>query len=286
MYTAKIENLSGSVYVLTGDEPVYQVIGIRGLNPPKAQINTTTIVGLDGAVFNSSKLETRNIVLTIKINGDVETNRLNLYRYFRTKEWCKFYYSNESVDVFIEGYVETVECDLFSNSETAQISIICPYPYFKSVEQIIDDISNTIALFTFPFSIDYDDPIPFSNFILAGEVNVFNSTATETGVEIQIDISASVNEIEIQNTVTGDNITLDYSFLTGDRVIINTNKGQKSVKLIRNGNEINIFSAVQRGSVFFQLAAGDNIFAYLIDDGENNANVNILFKHYDTYRGV
>ena len=154
MFTCKIENSDGAVYVLTGDEPVYQVIKIEGLNPPKAQINTTTIVGLDGAMFNSSKLESRNIVLTIRINGDVETNRQNLYQYFRTKEACTFYYTNQNRDVYIQGYVESVVCDLFSKSELAQISIICPSPYFKSLDEIVSDISNSLALFTFPFSIN------------------------------------------------------------------------------------------------------------------------------------
>lgn len=286
MYTVKIENISGNVYVLTGNEAIYQVVNIVGLNPPKAQINTTTIVGLDGAVFNSSKLETRNIVITVKINGDVEENRLNLYRYFRTKEWCKFYYSNESVDVFIEGYVESVECGLFTNDERAQISIICPYPYFKSVEQIVDDISSTIAQFTFPFSINEGEPIPFSTLLISGETNVYNSTATESGVEIEIDISGAVSDIVIRNTTTGEQISLSYTFQSGDRVFINTNKGQKSVKLVRNGETSNLFSSVQQGSVFFQLNSGDNLFSYLVDDGDNNADVFIYFKHYNTYRGV
>lgn len=286
MYTASIQNKNGDVYVLTGNEPVYQVIDIQGLNPPKAQINTTTIVGLDGAVFNSSKLETRNIVLTVKINGDVEQNRLNLYRYFRTKEWCKFFYSNESRDVYIEGYVESVECGLFSNNEQAQISIICPYPYFKSLEQIVDDISNTLATFVFPFSINVNEPIAFSTFELTRTTNVYNDSSSETGVEIDIDILASCNDIEIKNIVTGEEFLLYYNFQPNDRVVINTNKGQKSVKLIRNGVTTNLFSALQKGSVFFQLASGDNFFGYLIDLGDNNNNVYITFRHYNTYRGV
>ena len=82
MYTAAIENASGSVYVLTGDEPVYQVLSIQGLNPPSAQLNVTNIVGLDGAKYNSARLNTREIVVTVKITGEVEKNRLNLYKYF------------------------------------------------------------------------------------------------------------------------------------------------------------------------------------------------------------
>lgn len=285
MYTAKIENSSGEILTLTGNEPVYQVIDITGLNPPNAQINTSTIVGLDGAIFNSSKLETRNIVLTIKINGDVETNRLRLYGLFRTKEKCTFYYSNSSLDVSINGYVETVDCNLFTNSEMAQISIICPYPYFQSINEILQDFSHVNSLFTFPFSIDIGNPVVISEYSTGG-INVYNGSESETGAIIEINISKSINSIEIKNTTTGDDFTLNYSFLANDKVTINTNKGQKSITLIRNGVISNIFSSLQAGSVFFQLAVGNNLFEYLVDGEENNESVYIVFRYYNVYRGV
>ena len=286
MYEAKIENKNGSVYVLTGNEPIYQVINIVGLNPPNAQINTTSIVGLDGAKFNSSKLEMRNIVLTIKINGDIETNRLNLYNYFRTKEWCKFYYTNNSLNVSIEGYVETVECGLFTNNEMAQISILCPDPYFRSLTEIMTDISSTLSMFVFPFSINLNAPIAFSSYEESRITTIYNASESEIGVIIEINVSIAVSTITIKNTITGEEFTLNYSFQQNDRIIINTNKGQKSVTLIRNGVTTNLFSALQKGSTFFQLSSGMNLFGYLADSGESNEFIQIYFYHRNIYRGV
>lgn len=287
MFQAKIENSSGNVMTLTGVEPTYQVIGISGLNPPSAQINTTTIVGLDGAVFNSSKLQTRNLVLTIKINGNVEQNRLLLYSYFKTKDWCKFYYTNESLDVSIEGYVESVECDLFTNSEIAQISILCPYPYFKSLSEILTDSSKSIPQFYFPFSINVGSPIIISTLDESSGIAVYNGSESETGAMVQINILDACSSIEIKNVTTGDDFEINYSFLANDTVVINTNKGQKSIKLIRNGVITNIFSAIQSGSVFFQLAPGVNNFEYLVDNSAaNNDEITITFRYYNIYRGV
>lgn len=272
---------------LTGVEPTYQIISITGLNPPSAQINTTTIVGLDGAVFNSSKLQTRNLVLTVKINGDVEQNRLLLYSYFKTKDWCKFYYTNESLDVSIEGYVESVECNLFSNNEIAQISIICPYPYFKSLSEILTDSSKSIPQFVFPFSINIGEPVIISSYDESSGIAVYNSSETETGATIQIDILFVCASIEIKNITTGDDFEIIYPFIKNDTIIIDTNKGQKSIKLIRNGVITNIFSALQQGSVFFQLVPGTNNFEYLVNNSEaNNDDISITFKHYNIYRGV
>lgn len=286
MYTAKIENSTGDTLTLTQNESNFQIVSITGLNPPPAQVNTTPIAGLDGAVFNSAKLNTRNIVIMIKINGDIEANRQRLYNLFRTKEQCTFYFQNENRDVYIEGYIETCEVDLFSNGETMQVSIVCPQPYFKAIDEIITDISSTVAAFVFPFSINIGSPIAFSNFDTTREVDIYNASESETGIQIQIYCDEAVSTIEIKNTTTGDNFELNYAFEAGDQILINTNKGQKSVKLIRNGITSNLFSALQKGSVFFQLQVGDNNFSYLADNGTNNDHVFITFAYFMTYRGV
>ena len=288
MYTAKIENRNGDLMVLTGDEPVYQIIGIQGLNPPVAKINTTTIVGLDGARFNSARLETRNLVLTVKINGDVERNRLQLYRYFRTKEFCTFYYANGSLDVSIEGYVESVECDLFSNAEMAQISILCPFPYFRSLSEIVADSSTVFSTFVFPFSINIGEPVVISTIEedSEGSIDVYNGSESETGVILEIEFEDDASSIEIKNTSTGDDLKLAYEFQTGDKVIVNTNKGAKSITLIRGGVLSNIFSSLQQGSTFFQLMIGNNHFEYLVDGIPNADDVSIIFRYYNLYRGV
>lgn len=286
MFTAKIENASGQSLTLSQNEQDYQIISITGLNPAPAQINTTEIAGLDGAKFNSSKLNTRNIVITLKLNGDVEANRLTLYQMFRTKEQCTFYYQTESRNVFIQGYVETVEVDLFSQSELMQISIICPYPYFKSMATIVTDISDRASAFVFPFSINIGEPIPFSIYVENRETGVVNDSESETGVMIQIDVLDSVNNIQIKNTNTEEAITLQYAFLEGDKITINTQKGSKSVQLTREGVISNIFSSLQQGSVFFQLQPGVNPFTYLVDNGANDDDVFITFNYSNSYRGV
>ena len=286
MFEARIENVKNDILTLTGNETEYQVMSITGLNPPKAQINNSTVTGLDGAKYNSSRLEVRNIVITLKINGDVETNRQNLYKYCPTKEWCKFYYKNNNRNVYIEGYVENVECDLFTDSEIAQISLICEQPYFKAMNEIIDDISKVISLFEFPFTINYEEPIPFSEIQLDKITNIYNNSESETGVIIVINFINNVNKIEIRNTVTGEYFILNYVFLEDDKISINTNKGEKSIKLLRNGITYNLFTAIQKGSTFFRLSIGDNLFSYEADDGSSDTSVDIVFKHRNIYRGV
>lgn len=299
MFEAKIENVKGNVLTLTGRETDFQIISITGLNPPNAQINTSSIAGFDGAKFNSSKLETRQIVIDLKLNGwgdKVEENRQILYKYFPTKEWCKFYFKSAYRNVYIEGWVEVFEDDLFNQAQIVQVSILCPQPYFKALDMIIDDISKIVGTFEFPFAfgangakvsdVNTDEAIPFSEVVLDKITNVYNNSESETGVIIEIDILEPVNTIEIRNTETGETFILDYEFLKDDKIIIDTNKGHKSITLVRNHVKYNIFTAMRKGSKFFQLLIGDNFFTYIVDSGEADTSVNIAFKHYTLYRGV
>lgn len=302
MFIAKIENKLGEVLTLTQIESEYQIVQIEGLNPPNAKINLLNMANIDGARFNNSKLETRELVVTVKLNGsgaDVEANRQRLYRYFPTKDWCKFYYTNNFRNVFIEGYVNTVQVSPFAKDERMQISIICPQPYFKSLYMIIDDISKVLNRFEFPFAFGSngatnpdvptdpgtDDAIPFSEIEMDRVTNVYNDSESETGMMIEIDVIQPINTITIQNTDSGEFFTINYSFVQNDKIIINTNLGSKSISLVRDGVTYNIFPALVKGSTFFQLNIGNNFFGFTVGESEASS-VHIVFKHYTVYRGV
>lgn len=286
MYTAKIENSGGEILELTGVESKWQVFDITGLDPPTAQVNLTNISGLDGSRFNSSKLNTRNLVISLKINGDATANRLELYRFFRTKRECTFYFKNSRRDVKIPGIVESVECPQFTNLEVMQVSILCPFPYFRALAETIVDISNEIAGFRFPFSINVGDPIPFSLYIDHREAVVFNDSEVETGAVATVDFLDAGSKIMISDVETGEQMTVSYSFREGDRLKIDTNKGQKSIYLFRGATKINLFPAMAAGSAFFSLLPGQNRFFYLVDDGTADENVLITFAFSNLYAGV
>lgn len=286
MFTLKIENSKGSIIELTHNEENYQITDISGLNPPNANINTSNYANGDGSSFNSSKIPNREVVITVYINGDVQKNRLTLYKYFRNKEWCKIYYKDDSRDVFIEGYVQTLEVTPFVQKQVAQISILCPNPYFKDVETIVQSISKSIKKFTFPFSINIDEPVAFSTIELEKITNVINDSESETGLIINVLFMGSVNKLEIRNVDTGKNFIIDYEFIKNDKLVINCNRGSKSVILTREAVEYNLIPYVRNGATFFQLGIGDNKFSFLADDGVDDMLVDINFKYYKVYLGV
>ena len=69
MFTLKIENTNGDIFELTHNSPNYYVTHIDGLTPPPTVVNTATAGVIDGTFFNSARVEQRNIVITLYING-------------------------------------------------------------------------------------------------------------------------------------------------------------------------------------------------------------------------
>lgn len=286
MFSLKVENAKGAILELTNDETNFQVTNVEGLTPPNATINTSDFANGDGSAFNSSKIPNREIVITVYINGDVQTNRLTLYQYFRNKNWCKIYYTDDQRDVYIEGYVQAFEAPIFTQKQVAQISILCPDPYFKDIETIVKSISKALKKFTFPFSINIGEPIAFSEIELEKITNVINESESETGLIVKVTFMGRVDKLEIRNIDNGQNFIIDYNFMANDKLVINCNRGSKSVILTRDAVEYNLIPYVRSGSTFFQLGIGDNNFSFLADDGTSDMSVDIQFNYYKVYLGV
>ena len=287
MFTAKVRNDAGEEITLTGRETEYQIIRIEGLNPPPAQVNLVPLVAMDGARYNSARLETREIVLTIRINGAVETNRLRLYNYFRTKREITFFYKNGTLDVSIDGYVQTVETDLFSKGETVQVTILCPFPYFAALDAVIADSARSLAEFEFPFSINADSPVIISSLDAGGgAILLTNGTDTECGFVLDVILRGGCSEIVVKNLTSGETFTLRGTFLAGDDVRVCTVRGQKSIEIIRGGEIVNGFSALADGSSFWQILPGENVVEYMIDGTATSPAAELTFTYKVLYRGV
>lgn len=127
------------------------ITNIDGIGPAEATINTTDYASTDGSFFNSARVENRNIVISIKPLGNVEHNRHVIYDYFPTKKPVTLLITADEREVEITGYVEHNEVNIFDSFETAQISIICPNPFFHTPGDGINEIFSGIdAEFEFP----------------------------------------------------------------------------------------------------------------------------------------
>lgn len=142
MFTLKIQPENGTVYELTHNYGEFAIVRIDGLDPPVANVNIST-GNMDGGVFNSSHLQPRNIVITAVLYGNIEQSRQKLYNLFPQNSPVTVYFEDQNRDVKIVGYVEKPACNPFDMRETAQISVLCPDPFWH------DRVETTVQLSAF-----------------------------------------------------------------------------------------------------------------------------------------
>lgn len=126
---------------------------IDGLGPVKADINFTELATSDGAIDNSARLETRNIVISLIFmpHPTIEDTRLLSYKYFPIKRNIKFLIETDNRICQTVGRVESNEPDIFSQQEGCQISIMCPDPHFYSIASNTESFFRIRPAFKFPF---------------------------------------------------------------------------------------------------------------------------------------
>lgn len=145
----------------------FNIRKIDGLGPVKANIVTTKNVTSDGDIYNSARADKRNIVFTLGF--DIRTNlglnmiedvRHKSYQFFPLKSLVKVNIETDKRELYTYGYVESNEPDIFSNDETAQISVICPDSYFTSANERDESLSQLKPVFKFPFEV-IEEKLPF-----------------------------------------------------------------------------------------------------------------------------
>ena len=282
MYTLKARNTRGDILNLN-DNPEYNVISVEGLTPPNATINTSTLGQLDGETFNSARLNKRNIVIKVAPKRYIETNRIDLYKWFSPKQPVRIYYENGTRNVYVDGYTESFEGSLFNNPQTFTISIICPSAYLFASQQTVQSGSYTESLFEFPFSIE-ESGIEISRYDRVSSIIIRNESDIATGMTIELSASSEVVNPKIYRRDTLESFGLNYTMQEGDVIRIATKKGGKSVILARDGDESNIINAIDKNITWFQLEPGDNLFTYEATSGLEDLDITFVYDR--VYAGV
>ena len=266
------------------------ILNIDGLDPPKANINSTDIVGFDGTRVNSIKAESRNIVLSLLLLDPIQDNKEKIYNIFRVKSNIHLEFITDSRDVFIDGYVESVSMPQFTSQMSVQISIVCNNPWFYTEDQetLLYGIEGG---FEFPFSIE--NPMSFSELINVEERSILYSGSEETGCIVKLHFIGEISAtLDIFNNTSGDLISLSDTKIelitgnpiqNGDDITINCYRGRKSIILTRNGVDWNIINAMRIDSKWLRIIPGDNICGF---NNNTPENIQMSVLHNMLYGGI
>ena len=154
-----VKNYLGQEVLITlnDDRPTHGLLvkKIDGFGPSKSNIVSIDYSFLPGGIYQYSKSENRNIVIDFYFSDSykdtedpsksmtIEKARLNCYKYFPIGQKLDLKITTDQGSYTISGYVEKNEPNVFSNKESAQVSIICTNPFFNGSLETYDE--NTIS---------------------------------------------------------------------------------------------------------------------------------------------
>ena len=277
---------------ISPDPSGFTIRAISGLDAGKSNVHISEMALIDGGVFNSARISSRNIVFELGYGEelDPEEGRHRSYKSFPLKKEIDMVFVTDTVSVTIRGIVESNEANIFTEEPFFQISVLCPDPYFRTLPENRKEVTYFALTreFEFPFSNESLDSklLSFGEYKLQTENVIFYEGSVDTGFTVSMSFSGPVENPAIYHE--GDNgvFRLDSSIVSlmtggnfnlGDRLDISTIKGSKRIVLTRNSKKINILNALTPDSSWLMLHPGSNTISVIADSGIENVQTVINF---------
>jgi hypothetical protein len=258
MLTAvKVRNPQGEELVLYTENVSsgLAVADIDGLDPVKATLVSSSFATIDGQRFQSSRRESRNIVLKLSMEPNYVTTTIQsirdlLYRMFMTETTVTLIFTqSDGPDLEIVGVIESFDAPRFARDLLATVSIMCFAPNLldKTPRSVnVPSASSTVATW----------------FEYGGTV--------EAGTTISFTVgSIPMDWFSIAHVrPDGEVERLEFAGMTlnpGDTVSIVSLPGEKNVTVRVESTTVEALWAMQPGSAWISLRPGRNGIALVTD---------------------
>lgn len=169
-------------------------------------------------------------------------------------------------------YIKRTETAAFSKDTVVQLVLASTSGTFKKRVPVVD-----------PDVLELDKTFPV----------LHNAGSAMSGFRVELDILATVNRVGFLMTNPNNEMWLEKVstypnlLLAGDKLVIDTNIGQRGVWRIRAGDTDSLMSALPATSTWLTLYPGDNTLEVVTDPGPNATSFNwVKYEHQPKYRGV
>ena len=277
----------GGTFNFTDNEYMW-LINVDGLTKASTSLSTVVIGGVDGDQINSVRAQPRPITLDLraKRHQNVEQAKRAVLEIVKLKQNFTLQWTQNNRVWTISGIVDSIEMPRFNNKVTMQIGLHCSDPFWKDVTESISEISEAKDLHYFtddPEDMLFfpDDGIPLGEYDTSRTRTVYNAGDVAVGMNIEVLAYARVVNPIIHDQ-NGNYFGIGYGngdfqviMNEGDKLVINTNAGQKNVTL--NGESV--LNLVKPHSTWLQLQAGENEFAISDDSGSlTNMTFSLIYQ--------
>lgn len=224
---------------------IYILKGADGLGPPEVDVSITNTLNA-GGFYQGRRPQPREVVARIGLNPNYKTNqsvadlRTSLYGLLTPGAVDQVrieLYDDTTLLVYATSYVKKLEISPFSKTPEVQVTLSCLQQYLLAPAPL------------------YIDPGP------VGSPTINNIGTAPAGFTMEVVFTAPQSVFSLTDAV-GKFMTIFYSFVAGDRLIIDTRPGSRGIFVRKATNElINIIYALSSPSTWLMLHGGANAFS-------------------------
>lgn len=210
--------------------------GITGLSPEGLTLFTGDFAR-DGGYYQGRRIGQRNVVFTFKLNPDytnnVETSDIRELLY---KTFLEPLPASDAVQVLLDddrkpdryfiGYCEAINTDMWSQTQEAQVSLLCVDPYIRS--SALTTFTDASGVISTPFTYD---------------------GSADTGLKFQIKVATANQNIFVK--INNDIMQLQHptTYAINDIIDVDTSIGTRSIKLTRSAVTTDVMAHLQTTGV-------------------------------------
>lgn len=271
-------NQDGASVILKQVKPFF-ITRLDGVGYVRQTINTFHAPEQDGEFYISSTVDMRNITLEGNIIApsleDTFAFRKQMLNIFTPKQRGTLVYRSRKISCIVEeaGF----SASNVSRAPAFFISLLCPSPFFETIDEIRAELASWQENFLFPLEI-VPPGIELGIRQPSQIITIENIGDVASGCEVVFKALGTVTNPELRNMDTGEYIKINATMQNGDEYHIFTHFAGKRVTKVVGNTETNAFSLLDVGSSFIQLTAGRNTLRYDADENMDLLEVSIYYR--------
>lgn len=271
-------NADGASVILRQAKPLF-LTKLDGAGRIRQTISTFHAPEQDGAFYISSTLDMRNITIegTILAHSVDESfeYRKQLLKIFTPKLRGTLIYRSRQIACIVEeaGFSQ----GNITRAPAFFISLLCPSPFFESLETIREELASWQGNFLFPLQIK-PPGIELGIRQPSQIITIDNIGDVPCGCEIVFKALGTIDTPELLNLDTNEFIRINKVMTAGEEIHVYTHFAGKKVTQLIGTTATNAFPLLDVGSTFLQLDAGRNTLRYDAEDNIDLLEVSILYR--------
>jgi len=274
------------------EEAEYFLESLEGFTSITNKVATSENTTIDGSTYQGSVTSQRNLVITCSMDNDYQNRRNQLYKCFKPKATGTLTFIEDDEKRVIDYKVENVDVDEKGVIRYGTLSLICPDPFFKDLEDLTVTMAGWEADFEFEHEFLADEEGGEELGHRSAEITKVienDSAADNIGIRVDIEATGAVVNPAVYHQEQGEHIRIGtdanpFTMQSGDILRITTGTNEKDVVLVRGETKTSVNEYLDEESEFIQLVHGPNTITYAADAGRDYMNVTIIYRY--RYLGV